>query len=96
MSDFNLVIAHYIDDDGKEGDITLADIYKHMIEMIKILYFDFMIRCSDADYEAFRPMLVHATQRIMDTLHSTYADHVEGARMAKIDKLKDKKDESNG
>jgi hypothetical protein len=83
VSVFDENIGYSRDKDGNDEPFSLKDVYHTLIEMTKIAYFNFMINCIDADFEGFKTMHHTAMEKIMKVIHDTYADHVEGARVAK-------------
>lgn len=82
MSVFDENIGYSRDKDGNEEPFNLKDVYHTLIEMTKIAYFNYMINCVDADFVGFKDAHHAVMEKIMKVINDTYADHVEGARLA--------------
>lgn len=78
MNDDTIAFAY--DGDGKKHEMDLVDVYANIFEMSKIAYFDFMIRCIDGNYKDFKEAYLATMEKIVDSIHDTYLDHIEGAR----------------
>lgn len=80
------MIAYYLDDDGKKKEISMIDVYQTLMDMMKIRYFDYMIRHQDVKEGEMPPLNrfkehERATlEHMINFLHDHYQDHVEGAR----------------
>ena len=81
------VVAHAHDENGNTLGVTLGDVYTTAIEMMKIMYFDFMFRCVDATYDGFLESHKGFFERIFNAIHERFADHVEGLRAEKFKKM---------
>ena len=86
MSWFDDVVAHAYSKTGEKTELTLRDVYGTQLEMLKIAYFDFMVRVEDADYKRFKSIHMKACSQMMDVLESKYADHVEGIKRKSMEK----------
>lgn len=78
------IIAYSFDDQGNKYEMSLAEVYEQCGQMIKIMYFDGMIRgngiSNEADYPYTRKMILQCLSIILDRTHNKYADHIESAR----------------
>lgn len=77
------VIAYAFDDDGNRTDLTLGDVYDQCGEMLKIMYFDGMIRGQSDNPEGYvfvKKMILECLEIILDDIHDKYEDHIEDAR----------------
>ena len=83
----NDIIAHSYDEDGNREEISLSDVYHNLIDLVRILYFDYMIRCKDGSFEEFKKVCLHNMGLIVDEIDDVYADHVEGAKLALMPKV---------
>ncbi len=93
------VIANVYDKDGRKIEITMKDCYKTSLDVVTLLYHDYMVRIIDGDFYTFRQMHVNTTERMLDMIHSRYADHVEGIRMEFLERSKlidPRRDQSDG
>lgn len=94
MSYLDEIIGHFFDSNGNKGEMRLKDVYGTEMEMLKLMYIDYMLRCTDADFDTFKEIHLKATGIMIDVIHSKYADHVEGLRNSFDEKQssKEKKD----
>lgn len=78
-------IATFYDDEGKAREITLSNTFETCTEMMKLMYFDYMIKCPSCrrmpDYNIFKETHLNIFNMILDKIHDTFADHVENTRM---------------
>ncbi len=82
------IIANAFDEDGKMVELKVKDCYRTYYDMLKLLYFDYMSRVVDGDYDSFKKIHSDATERMIKLIHHRYADHVEGIRMGVFDRNK--------
>lgn len=78
------IIAYAFDDEGNRSELSLRDVYQQCGEMLKILYFDAMIRGNGEDqtgcFEHSKKLIVECVSQIIDNIHNKYEDHIEDAR----------------
>ncbi len=78
------IIAYAFDDEGNRTEITLRDVYQQCGEMLKILYFDAMIRgnghAETGCYVYSKKLIMECVAQILDNVHNKYEDHIEDAR----------------
>lgn len=74
------IIARARDGFGNEIALSISAIYSTIMEMLKVSYFDFIVRSKDEDYPAWRQFHVEKLGEIMDHIHEKYADHAEGIK----------------
>lgn len=80
------MIAYYLDDDGKKKEISMIDVYQTLMDMMKIRYFDYMIRHQEVkegempSLNRFKEHEIATLEHMINFLHDHYQDHVEGAR----------------
>lgn len=81
------IIAYTFDDDGKKHEMSMVDVYQTMIEMVKVRYFDHMVRYMNAkegelpSLEQFKKNEIATLEHMINFIHDHYQDHVEGARI---------------
>ncbi len=75
------VIGNIFDKDGHRIELSMKDCYKTYLDVVTLLYHDYMIRIVDGDFSSFKKMHMKATSRMIDLVHNRYADHVDGIRM---------------
>lgn len=77
------IIAYAFDDDGERQEMTLRDVYAQCGEMLKIMYFDGMIRGNSAHGacpQYTKRMILENVALMLDRINEKYADHIEDAR----------------
>jgi hypothetical protein len=78
------IIAYAFDDDGNRSELSLRDVYLQCGEMLKILYFDAMIRGNGEDetmcFSHSKKLILECCGQILDNIHNKYEDHIEDAR----------------
>ena len=78
------IIAYAFDDDGERHAMSLRDVYGQCAEMLKIMYFDGMIRgqgtAGTATYSYTKKNLMECLEIMLDRLNDKYADHIQDAR----------------
>lgn len=80
------MIAYYLDDDGNKREISMIDVYQTMMDMVKIRYFDYMIRHQHMKegemppLDRFKEHEIGTLEHMINFMHDHYQDHVEGAR----------------
>jgi len=74
------IIANSYDSNGNIVPVTMKDCYQSYFNCIKLLYHDYMVRIVDGDFPTFKKMHMKTTAKIIDMVHSRFADHVEGIR----------------
>jgi hypothetical protein len=75
------IIAEIYDKNGNKINMSLKDCYRSYLDVIGLLYHDYMVRVLDGDFPAFKKMHMKSTSRMIDMIHARFADHVEGIRM---------------
>ncbi len=77
------IIAYAFDDDGNRHEMSLRDVYEQSAQMLKIMYFDGMIRGSNGygnPGHHTKKLIMENVAVMLERIHDKYADHVEDAR----------------
>ena len=78
------IIAYSYDEEGNKHEMSLGEVYEQCGQMIKIMYFDGMIRgngmSASAHYLPTKKMILECLEIMLDRIHNKYADHIESAR----------------
>jgi hypothetical protein len=60
--------------------ITLQQVYQEHFEMMRLMYFDYMITCKDGSFQDFIDFHLTHVKEMLFALNNVYADHLEGTR----------------
>ena len=61
-------------------DKTLREALQNTSNLIKWLYFDYMLTVEGANLQTFKRVYLDCIEEFMDIIHDKYCDHVEGQR----------------
>lgn len=74
------IIAYAFDDKGGKRPMSLREIYEDCAQMLKIMYFDAMIRGHGSDATWAKDHIMVCVRVLLDNIDDKYADHIEDAR----------------